>query len=100
MKHLHETFVTLAGRLQLIHSQVESQKEYYLNYRKEVLKDDTNVFEQRSTVIHMFDKMNTFNFKPADVASGPSPFNSTFHPSLAAQAVMQNQTHATTTRGK
>ncbi|KAF5304565.1 hypothetical protein FQA39_LY09616 [Lamprigera yunnana] len=48
MRRLHETFVTLAGRLQIVHSQVELQKEQYLKLRKQLLNDHTNVFEKQS----------------------------------------------------
>ncbi|XP_060806273.1 nuclear pore complex protein Nup58 isoform X2 [Amyelois transitella] len=48
IRRMHESLVALAGRLQTVHSQVEAQKEQYLNLRKYVLKDPSNVFETRS----------------------------------------------------
>ncbi|KPJ01418.1 putative nucleoporin Nup58 [Papilio xuthus] len=48
IRRMHESLVALAGRLQTVHTQVEAQKEQYLNLRKYVLKDPTNVFDTPS----------------------------------------------------
>ncbi|CAG9782298.1 unnamed protein product [Diatraea saccharalis] len=45
IRRMHESLVALAGRLQAVHAQVEAQKDQYLNLRKYVLKDPTNVFD-------------------------------------------------------
>ncbi|XP_049878694.1 nuclear pore complex protein Nup58 isoform X2 [Pectinophora gossypiella] len=49
IRRMHESLVALAGRLQAVHTQVEEQKEQYLNLRKYVLKDPTNVFDTPDT---------------------------------------------------
>ncbi|XP_075981955.1 nuclear pore complex protein Nup58 [Anticarsia gemmatalis] len=49
IRRMHESLVALAGRLQAVHTQVEAQKEQYLNLRKYVLKDPTNVFDAPNT---------------------------------------------------
>lgn len=67
MSKLHESLVAVAGKLQGIHSKVQQQKEQYLNFRKYVLKDTTNVFNDAK----MSGKMGRSYTKPA---SGPSPF--------------------------
>lgn len=48
IRRMHESLVALAGRLQAVHTQVEAQKEQYLNLRKYILKDPTNVFDAPS----------------------------------------------------
>lgn len=48
IRRMHESLVALAGRLQAVHTQVDAQKEQYLNLRKYVLKDPTNVFDTPS----------------------------------------------------
>ncbi|KAG6456674.1 hypothetical protein O3G_MSEX009864 [Manduca sexta] len=45
IRRMHESLVALAGRLQAVHAQVDAQKEQYLNLRKYILKDPTNVFD-------------------------------------------------------
>ncbi|XP_076236238.1 nuclear pore complex protein Nup58 isoform X2 [Calliopsis andreniformis] len=68
MSKLHESLVAVAGKLQGVHSKVQQQKEQYLNFRKYVLKDNTNVFEDIKPDV-----------KPSrssigKIASGPTPF--------------------------
>ncbi|XP_026736466.1 probable nucleoporin Nup58 isoform X2 [Trichoplusia ni] len=45
IRRMHESLVALAGRLQAVHAAVARQKDQYLNLRKYVLKDPTNVFD-------------------------------------------------------
>lgn len=77
MRRLHETFVALAGRLQSVHSQVESQKETYLNIRKQIYFDHTNPFEKlaktnNDAIIRSMDAAKIYS--PPKVATGPTPF--------------------------
>ena len=68
MGKLHESLVAVAGRLQGVHSKVQQQKEQYLNFRKYVLKDSTNVFED----IKLDSKASKSNV--GLITSGPTPF--------------------------
>lgn len=77
MRRLHETFVALAGRLQSVHSQVESQKETYLNIRKQIYNDHTNPFEKlaKANSESLIKNLNaTKMYSPPKVATGPTPF--------------------------
>ncbi|PNF14043.1 hypothetical protein B7P43_G03573 [Cryptotermes secundus] len=72
LKRLHDSFITLAGRLQTVHNSVETQKEQYLNLRKYFLKDSTNVFEESTK------KSAGGVIKPnngTNVSPGPTPFS-------------------------
>nr|CAI5862322.1 unnamed protein product [Callosobruchus analis] len=73
MRRLHETFVALAGRLQSVHSQVESQKEHYLTLRKQLFHDSTNPFEKIVPESSVAVKTPTY-YLPK-VATGPTPFS-------------------------
>ncbi|KAL0116543.1 hypothetical protein PUN28_009891 [Cardiocondyla obscurior] len=68
MSKLHESLVAVAGRLQSVHAKVQQQKEQYLNFRKYVLKDNTNVFDS----IKVTDKSNRRSI--GKITSGPTPF--------------------------
>lgn len=66
LHQIHESFIALAGRLQETHTKVEDQKEQYLNLRKYLLRDTTNVFEVEPNVAPSTSK----------VQYGPNPFSS------------------------
>ncbi|XP_071572836.1 nucleoporin p58/p45 isoform X2 [Temnothorax nylanderi] len=68
MNKLHESLVAVAGRLQSVHAKVQQQKEQYLNFRKYVLKDNTNVFDS----IKVNSKSNRSSI--SRITSGPTPF--------------------------
>ncbi|ENN82635.1 hypothetical protein YQE_00991, partial [Dendroctonus ponderosae] len=90
MKRLHETFVALAGRLQAVHSQVETQKELYMNIRKHLLQDTSNPFEklENAPAVHMANS-NAFALSPPKVASGPTPFSNMAVISVSASPPQQ-----------
>lgn len=99
MRRLHETFVALAGRLQSVHTQVESQKETYQNIRKHLLQDTSNPFD--TTNIPKFQMMNMQNnlvTSPPKVATGPTPFNNLAfgNTTLGSQQNMSPQTYTNT----
>ncbi|XP_049825348.1 nuclear pore complex protein Nup58 isoform X2 [Aethina tumida] len=73
MKRLHETFVALAGRLQSVHGQVESQKESYYNLRRHVYNDTTNPFSKLNVTND--EHKNIVVRSPPKVATGPTPFS-------------------------
>ncbi|XP_048512065.1 nuclear pore complex protein Nup58 isoform X2 [Athalia rosae] len=68
MSKLHESLIAVAGKLQGVHSKVQLQKEQYLNLRKYVLKDSSNVFEDT--------KLNgkESRISSGKINSGPTPF--------------------------
>ncbi|XP_018044932.1 PREDICTED: probable nucleoporin Nup58 isoform X2 [Atta colombica] len=68
MSKLHESLVAVAGRLQSVHAKVQQQKEQYLNFRKYLLKDNTNVFDN----IKVNNKSNRSSI--GKITSGPTPF--------------------------
>jgi nucleoporin p58/p45 len=67
LQQIHESFIALAGRLQETHQKVEVQKEQYLNLRKYLLRDKTNVFEE-----DQIESQPNFS----KVSFGPNPFTS------------------------
>ncbi|XP_008558370.1 nuclear pore complex protein Nup58 [Microplitis demolitor] len=68
MSKIHESLIAVAGRLQSVHSKVQQQKEQYLNLRKYILKDSTNVFEE----IKSNGKSNRHSV--GKITIGPTPF--------------------------
>lgn len=92
MKRLHDSFVALAGGLQTVHSQVEVQKEQYLNFRKYTLRDEKNVFAKTPTEksAAATSIQRSINYLPPKVEFGPTPFNSITSTSFALSN-LQNQ---------
>ncbi|XP_034952685.1 nucleoporin p58/p45 [Chelonus insularis] len=68
MSKIHESLIAVAGKLQGVHAKVQQQKEQYLNLRKYILKDSTNIFEEN--------KSNSKNSQSniGKITTGPTPF--------------------------
>ena len=47
LSRMHQIFVALAGKLHSLHEDVKLQKDFYLNYRKVIFKDESNIFDTR-----------------------------------------------------
>ncbi|XP_060530262.1 nuclear pore complex protein Nup58 isoform X2 [Cylas formicarius] len=75
MRRLHETFVALAGRLQSVHSQVESQKEAFLNIRKALTNDTSNPFDSLGSPQSIASNLKSPSQSAPKVATGPTPFS-------------------------
>uniref|UniRef100_A0A336LNG8 CSON013218 protein n=1 Tax=Culicoides sonorensis TaxID=179676 RepID=A0A336LNG8_CULSO len=69
LQQLHETFIALAGRLYASHQKVQAQKEQYLNLRKYLLNDKTDVFGADAET-----GVNKNSFSSV-VTAGPNPFS-------------------------
>lgn len=67
LQQLHESFIALTGRLYDSHQKVQAQKEQYLNLRKYLLNDKTNVFGTDA-------KPESDGFETL-VSAGPTPFS-------------------------
>lgn len=67
MRQIHESFISLASRVQEVHKKVEGQKEQYLSLRKSILRDKTDVFEEM--------ERNDNKIKLSNISSGPTPFS-------------------------
>ncbi|KAG5875717.1 hypothetical protein JTB14_007652 [Gonioctena quinquepunctata] len=94
IRRLHETFVALAGRLHSIHSQVESQKESYVNLRKQAFNDHSNPFEKlyKSSELSMINLKSALIYSPPKVATGPTPFSNVALGNSSLLLLQQSQT--------
>lgn len=85
LKQIHESFFALAGRLQETHLKVEAAKDQYLNLRRYLLRDKTNVFEEAENV--------TENTNLSKVSSGPTPFSTLTSNNLGSKIPNQNSSY-------
>ncbi|XP_015440483.1 PREDICTED: nucleoporin p58/p45 isoform X2 [Dufourea novaeangliae] len=92
MSKLHESLVAVAGKLQGVHSKVQQHKEQYLNFRKYVLKDNTNVFED----IKVDGKTSRSNI--GKLTSGPTPFGPGNKSFLSSTTLNSNRSGSYETR--
>ena len=70
----HYCSLLFPGQLQIVHEKVQTQKEHYLNYRKFILDDDSDVFATGGSKA----SKGTARARTTLATAGPPPFGSTF----------------------
>uniref|UniRef100_A0A8C4Q1M6 Nucleoporin 58 n=1 Tax=Eptatretus burgeri TaxID=7764 RepID=A0A8C4Q1M6_EPTBU len=82
LKKLYETFVALAGNLQVIHESVKRQKGQFLSLRKAHFGDSTDIFATRQ-------QAEKQGCSVPSVLTGPMPFSSLLGSSLGIGSTIE-----------
>jgi len=75
IQQIQDSFMEIAGQLQVVHEKVQTQKEHYLNYRKFILDDDSDIFASGTSKAT---KASARAGRTSLASVGPPPFGSTF----------------------